>query len=293
MVRYVVAGDGTRIAYRTRGPLEAKAGGATFVLTNGLSTTDEFWGPLVRGLVAEHRVADWWYRGHGESEVSRSNDYLVGTHADDLARVTGAASGDDGARPPVHVAFSMGVTVLLELYRAHPERVGAMVLVAGGADHPYASAPLFRLPFAHAAVRSALRLAAPIVPALSPVARRVTSSSALFPLARSVGALGRSAPRAELERFFRSVGEMDLRAYWGTLESLMEARASDVLPTVRVPVLVVAPERDVMALRGDLVALREGIPGAEWVLLPHTSHAVLLEAGDAIAARVRAFVAPR
>ena len=44
----------------------------------------------------------------------------------------------------------------------------------------------------------------------------------------------------------------------------MEARASDVLPRVRVPVLIVAPERDVMVLRGDLGALRDGIRGAEW-----------------------------
>jgi pimeloyl-ACP methyl ester carboxylesterase len=106
-----------------------------------------------------------------------------------------------------------------------------------------------------------------------------------------MGALGESAPRAEVERFFRAVGAMDLRAYVGTLASLVGARASDILPRVRVPVLVVAPERDVMALRGDLVALREAIPGAEWLELPGTSHAVLLEAGSTIADRVRAFVA--
>ena len=289
-LRYVAGEDGTRIAYRMRGPLERQPGRAVFVLTNGLSTTDEFWGPLVDELVPEHTVVDWWYRGHGESEVSRSNDYALATHAGDLWRVTRAACAELGARAPVHLAFSMGVTVLLEFYRAHREEVGSMVLVAGGADHPYASAPLFRLPFAHAAVRSALRVAAPLVPALSPLARRVTTSPALFPLARSVGALGAGAPRPELERFFRAVGEMDLRAYWGTLESLMEAHASDVLPTIRVPVLVVAPERDLMALRGDLAALRDGIPGAEWVLIPKTSHAVLLEAGEEIGARVRAFV---
>ena len=106
-------------------------------------------------------------------------------------------------------------------------------------------------------------------------------------MAQSLGAIGRDAPRQEVERFFRTRGAMDLRAYWGTLESLMEARASDVLPRVRVPVLVVAPDRDVMALRGDLEALRDAIPGAQWMHIPHSSHAVLLEAGDAIAARVR------
>ncbi len=286
----VTARDGTRIAWRA---LEARGEeGASIVLTNGLSTTDEFWRPLKAGLTGAHRVVDWWYRGHGESESSRSNDYAIATHVDDLRRVTEAArDSGDGARPPVHIAFSMGVTVLLELYRARPDLVQAMVLIAGGADHPYASSPLFRVPFARAAIRRGLRAAAPIVPALSPLARRVTKAKALFPIAQSLGAIGRDAPREEVERFFRTVGAMDLRAYWGTLESLMGARASDVLPRVRVPVLVVAPDRDVMALRGDLEALRDAIPGAQWMHIPHSSHAVLLEAGDAIAARVRDFTA--
>jgi pimeloyl-ACP methyl ester carboxylesterase len=83
---------------------------------------------------------------------------------------------------------------------------------------------------------------------------------------------------------------MDTRAYFGTLASLMDARASDVLPRIDVPVLVVAPERDMMAPRREMEALRRAIPRAEWLELPRTSHAVLLEAGPAIAARVREFV---
>jgi pimeloyl-ACP methyl ester carboxylesterase len=288
----IVAGDGTRIAWRARG--EGSADGTTLVLTNGLSTTDEFWESLVRALAPDHRVVDWWYRGHGESESAASGDYAIATHADDLRRVTEAACGArKGAAAPVHLAFSMGVTVLLELYRARPDLVGAMVLVAGGADHPYAASRLFRLPFAGAAVRAGLRAAAPVVPRMSPVTRAVTSSRALFPLARAVGAIGEDAPREAVERFFRAVGAMDLGAYWGTLRSLMEAHASDVLARIDVPVLVVAPENDVMALGGDLRALREGIPGAEWMELPHTSHAVLLERGAEIAARVRGFLASK
>jgi len=85
------------------------------------------------------------------------------------------------------------------------------------------------------------------------------------------------------------VADMDLVAYSETIRSLLHAKASDVLPTVTVPTLVVAPERDVMALQGDLNVLREGIPGAEWLHIPRTGHAILLEAGDTIARRVVEF----
>jgi pimeloyl-ACP methyl ester carboxylesterase len=291
-LRRVVAQDGTRLALRQHAASAEAATRPSFVLTNGLSTTDNFWRAIVGALAPGHRVCDWWYRGHGESDRSRSGDYSIATHADDLRVVTEAVQADVGATTAaVHVAFSMGVAVLLELYRARPDLVRAMVLVAGGADHPYASSALSRLPLARAAIRGALRAASPIVPVLSPVARQIASSRRLFWLARSVGAIGEAAPRDEVEHFFRAVGSMDLRAYLGTLRSLMEAHASDVLPRVKVPVLVVAPERDVMTPRADVEALRDAIPGAAWMAVPRTSHAILLEAGDAIAARVCDFAA--
>lgn len=241
------------------------------------------------GLSAEREVVYWDYRGHGDSERGRSGDYSMATQADDLRRVTEAVRGAGGA-VPVHIAFSMGVTVLLELYRRHPEEVKAMVLVAGGADHPYAASPFFRLPGARPALRAWLRGVAPLVPRLSPATRRLSGSSAIFSMGRALGALNAAAPREELEHFFRTVGAMDLEAYWATVRALLEAHASDVLPRVRVPVLIVAPARDLLAPQRDLEQLRASIPSAEWVRLPHTGHAILLEAGDVVAERVRSFL---
>jgi pimeloyl-ACP methyl ester carboxylesterase len=292
--RFVQAEDGTEIAWRTHigsGGEEAVRAKRAIVLTNGLSTTDNFWNAISGALSSENRVVHWSYRGHGESESARSKDYAIRTHASDLARVTEAVRAYGMSElPPVHVAFSMGVTVLLELYRARPELVGAMVLVAGGADYPHASRAVFRVPGVKRAVREALRLASPIVPKASPIAKRVAAAKSLYPMARAIGAIGKDAPREEIEHFFRSVGAMDLEAYWESMRSLMEAHASDVLERVNVPVLVVAPESDVMAAPGDLKALRDGIPGAEWMRVPGTTHAMLLEAGDVVAERVRAFV---
>ena len=38
------------------------------MLTNRLSTTENFWTPLVSRLAPESRVVHWSYRGHGESD---------------------------------------------------------------------------------------------------------------------------------------------------------------------------------------------------------------------------------
>lgn len=285
-IRFAEAADGTRIAWRAHG--DASRAGCPVILTNGLSTTRNFWKHLIPALASERRVVEWRYRGHAESEPARSGDYGIATHADDLRRVTEVAHGGGGAA--IHVAFSMGVTVLLELFRRHPERVGAMVLIGGGADHPYASSRWLRFPGVRRGLSASLAALAPLAPAAAPVASRVSASPLAYAIARRTGTIGPKAPREDVEHFFRAFGEMDLRAYFATLGSLFAAHASDVLPRVRVPALVIAPERDVMALRKDLELLRDGLPGAEWTLVPGTGHALLLEAGDAVVARVQAFL---
>ena len=296
LLRYVDAADGTRIAWQTHlagGDEEAVCARPLVVLTNGLSTTENFWDGLIAPLASAYRVVHWSYRGHSKSESARAGDYAIVTHADDLARVTEAAiaHGTNGSTP-VHVAFSMGVTVLLELYRRRPDRVGGMVLIAGGADQPRASSALFRVPLARQTLRVALRAAALVAPRTPGILRRAAASSkAIFPIARALGALGPDAPREPMEHFIRALGAMDMRAYWATARALAEAHASDVLPTVNVPVLVIAPASDVLASRGDLEALRDAIPGVRWLQVPNTSHAILLEAGDVVAAAVREFFA--
>ena len=80
--RQVIARDGTSLAVRAHPATADAATRASFVLTNGLSTTPNFWSPLIAGLAPAHRVLDWSYRGHGESELSRSDGYAIATHAD-------------------------------------------------------------------------------------------------------------------------------------------------------------------------------------------------------------------
>jgi pimeloyl-ACP methyl ester carboxylesterase len=295
---YVSAVDGTKIAWfahaspaagRARAA-ESPLARAPVILTNGLSTTENFWRDVVAKLAPRHAVVHWHYRGHGASESARTKDYAIATHVSDLEKVTEAVRREHPGTPPVHVAFSMGVTVVLELYRRRPDLVGALVLVAGGADHPYASSAVFRVPGVARAVRAVLRVATPMVPRGAPVFRKLSALPAAFTLARAFRAIGPDAPRDDVEHFFRAVGAMDLDAYVRTLASLMEAHASDVLPTVRVPALIVAPERDVMALQGDLRALARGLPDASWVSLPATTHAILLEAGATIGGHIERFL---
>ncbi len=278
----VLAADGTPISFHTH----RDSGGSTVLLTNGIGTTANFWRFLVADLVPDHTVVHWDYRGHGQTPVATSGDYSLRTLADDLALVTRKVMERDG-RPPVHVAFSMGVAVLLELYRNHPELVRAMALVAGAPDAPGTGTWLFRVPGSLAATRAAIALATPVVPLVAPVVKAFLRSRLPYPLARMAGVLQAGASRHDIDEFLEGVASMDPLAYWQTLRGLLGAKGSDVLPMVKVPTLIIAAAQDMLMPVEQVEAMRRGLPHAKFVLIDQAGHAGLVEKGPEMAAAVR------
>lgn len=277
----VEAADGTPIAFHTHGD----SGGPVVVLTNGIGTTENFWRAIVEELVIDHTVVHWDYRGHGFTPVSKSGDYSLLTQADDLARVTRRVMVD--GKPCVQVAFSMGVAVLLELYRAQPELVKAMALLAGAPDAPFSGTWLFKLPGSLAAFRALTALTTPMVPLFAPAVKALLRSKLPYPLARFAGVLQPHAPRADIDAFLSGIAEMDLVAYWRTLRGLLAASASDVLPRVTVPVAIIAAANDLLMPQSQVEQMRRGLPHASYVLVNHAGHAGLVEKGPEMARAVR------
>ncbi len=282
----VLGKDGSRIAFHTHG---GDRPGPVIVLTNGIGTTENFWRFLVADLVRDHRVVHWDYRGHGSSEVSRSGDYAIATQADDLARVTRAVQ-QPGGPPPVHVGFSMGVAVVLELYRQHPELVRALGLIAGAPDAPGTGTLPISLLGGIPVMRVLAAATAPVVPVIAPGIKALLRSSALDPLARAMGVLRAHAPKEDVRQFLDGMAAMDPVAYWGTLRGLLAASGSDVLPTVKVPVSIVCAANDTLMPRAQVERMRKGLPHARYVEIADAGHAGLVEQGPKMVEAVRALL---
>lgn len=280
----VTAADGTPLAVHTHGA----PGRPVVVLTNGIGTTENFWRFIVDDLRRDHFVAHWDYRGHGHTPPSRSGDYSMATMADDLRRVTRAVQ--QPGVPPLHVAFSMGVAVLLEFYRREPALVRAMALIAGSPDAPGTGTGLFRVPGVQQAVRGAVTALTPAVPLLAPAVRAFLRSRAPIPVATMLGVLQPDAPRKDLDQFLAGVAGMDPVAYWKTLASLLGQRGSDVLPSVSVPTAIVAAAKDQLMPLAQVEALQRGLPHASFTLVERAGHAGLVERGPQMAQAVRALV---
>ena len=291
--------DGTDISYHTHlgptgtagGDEAGLAGRRTLLLSNGIGTSENFWRHLVDALAGDHRVVHWDYRGHGFSGVSPAGDYSLQAQAGDLIRVTEAVMQEASTdAPPVQVAFSMGVAVLLEAYRLRPELVPSMVLIAGAPDAPWNQEGLFKLPGFGALFRRTLRAARPLIPALRPVWRAALDERIVYPAGRFTGQLRSRADRADFAQFMAALKRMDLAAYWDTLIALFDADAGDVLSRIKVPVLILGAENDTMIPLRQVERMRDALPHARWHLVRDAGHGSLIEAGPEIAAHVRDFL---
>ncbi|HEX9306948.1 MAG TPA: alpha/beta hydrolase [Anaeromyxobacter sp.] len=272
--------DGAPIAWTSAG-----GGLPAALLTDGIGCAGYIWRRLAPELAKERRVLHWNYRGHGRSPSPRDlEDATVERAVDDLLAVL------DTAREERAVLFghSMGVQVVLEAHRRAPERVAGLVLLCGAPGRlidTFHDSGILKVvfPWARAIFDRWPRLAASVFRA------SVTSEVAMeYALAFEVNrALVR---REDLERYFEDLGNVDPAVFVRLLESAAAHDATEHLPRVRVPTLVVAGEHDGFTPMRLSVAMHEAIRGSELLVLPGGTHVGPLEHPELVAERVRAFL---
>ena len=77
------------------------------------------------------------------------------------------------------------------------------------------------------------------------------------------------------------------------LHAMAEADLRDVLPTIRVPTLLLQGEQDVRSPLAVAEEMRDRILGSTLVLLPEVGHQANVEAADRFNTAVREFLASR
>lgn len=283
---FVTAEDGTRLYWRAVGS------GPVLVCNNGVGVSTYFWRYFVDFFARNHTVVVWDYRAHGRSDRPAdwaTADMSIARLAADLHAVVEAVAGSE---PVVLVGHSMGCQVGFEYYRAHPERVRALVPMLGGAGRTletffdYAGSPkLFEFAsrmvdrdgaIAHAVVRPILRS-----PLSWFVAWRFNLVDPMY------------ASREDMVKYLGHIARLDLRVFLHNVLEVQKHDAWDVLPGIRVPTLIVAAERDAFTPMWLSRKEVDAIPGAELLVLADASHAALIEQPEAIHHRVARFLRER
>ncbi|HVO29938.1 MAG TPA: alpha/beta hydrolase [bacterium] len=277
--------DGVPLHYTVYGD-----GDTALVCCNGVGVSTFFWKYVVRFFSERHKVVTWDYRNHGKSgrapEITREK-FTVASSVSDLK----AVMDDAGIKKAILLGHSMGVQVILEMWRRYPARVQALTLVCGAFGRPLdtfwnsrLSAPLFDL--VYAVVNSA--------PNVFRKGNKVVMESSLPMLVARMGVVDRKMCREEdLQPYFDHLAVVDPQVFFLMAGEMQRHTAIKWLDKIDVPTLVVAGEHDLFTPHHLSVQMRDRIPGAELLTIPRGSHAALIEQPELMNLRLEKFLRER
>jgi pimeloyl-ACP methyl ester carboxylesterase len=246
-----ISRDGIKIYYEVHG------NGPPLILTHGYSSTSAMWRGQIEALSQHHKLVLWDMRGHGRSDYPRDPQ----AYSEELTVGDMAALLDEiGAERAIVGGLSLGGYMSLAFYRAHPERVNALLIIDTG--------PGFKKDDARDAWN-----------------RRAHETAERFE--REGLAVLQSQSRERSGAGHRDASGL-ARAARGMLTQ-RDARVIEALPDVRVPALVVVGADDAPFLAAsDYMAAK--IPGAKKVVIPAAGHAVNIDQPEAFIAAVLPFL---
>lgn len=280
---FVAARDGTRIWWRSAG-----GGGPPVLFSDGIGCSGFIWDRLFPALASGRRVLHWNYRGHGRSERPADLGHCtVADCVDDLLAVLDAA----GERSAVLAGHSMGVQISLEAQRRAPRRVEGLILALGSPAQPLET---FHGSRALAQIFPVLKQAIVALPAAARlVFRRFLPTELMLQYGLWFEVNRQLVRRADLARYLDDLARVDPEVWVRMLDSAAAHDATDHLPRVAVPTLVIGGEKDTFTPVELSRRMHRAIPGSELLMLAAGSHMGLLEHAELVELRVRKFLDER
>ena len=278
-----VASDGALLHFRAEGE-----GPVLLLASNGIGVSTFFWRKLAQHFagLGPYTFITWDYRGHGQSPVPRDPENLtVALCARDLFSVLDAA----GFARAVLLGHSMGCQVAFEAYRSSPASVQALVPMLGAPGKILSSF------LGGAAFDPVARLLIELGASNSELAGRALHALVRLPgvweATRALGLVHPDlCPKEAFDPYFEHLAQLDLRGYFALARDLISHDATDLLPQIRVPTLVVAGERDLFTPIARSREMAERIPGAEFLVVREGSHAALVEQPELVSLALERFL---
>jgi pimeloyl-ACP methyl ester carboxylesterase len=238
--------------------------GTPLVFVHGATLDGRMWKPQLAALADEFTVVAWDEPGAGRSSNVPA-DFGLADYANCLAALIGAL-----ALGPAHVAgLSWGGTVVLELYRHHPDLVATLILVDTYAGWK-GSLPEDEV---RARVAGVLRALESPEEESDPLPGWFAGD----PPSEFVPLLEEMAAAARPESLRHAVFVM------------AEADQRDLLPRVTVPTLLVWGERDARSPLEIARQFEQAIPDTKLVVIPGAGHVSNLEHPERFNEAVREF----
>jgi pimeloyl-ACP methyl ester carboxylesterase len=274
--------DGTDLAYHILGE------GPPILLANGLGGSWRAWSHQLRYFQDRYRFLSWDYRGLYGSKAPNDRSALdVPAQARDAL----VMMDKEKVERTAIFGWSMGVQVALEIFRRAPDRVAALVLINGVAGSPFRT--LANSPRLGQLAGPILRHARSIPGIISAVTTRAVGWQHTPRMAKALGLAGRTLDEVLFAEIAGTFKDLDMAIYVHTLEQLGEHDAHDVLPSIDVPLLMIAGAQDLMTPRAAADRIVDGVRGAELLVVPGGTHYLAVEYPEVVNLRVERFLRER
>jgi pimeloyl-ACP methyl ester carboxylesterase len=236
---------------------EVHGSGPVLLLTHGYSSTSSMWQGQIEALSRDHKLVLWDMRGHGQSDYPADpSAYSEALTVADMA----ALLNEVGAENAVVGGLSLGGYMSLAFYRAHPDRVRALLIIDTG--------PGFKKDDAREAWN-----------------KRAHDTADRFER-EGLGVLKSGSPERSNVKHRDALGLA--RAARGMLTQ-RDAGVIELLPDIKVPSLIVVGADDTPFLAAsDYMAAK--IPDAKKVVIPAAGHAVNIDQPQAFIDAVLPFL---
>jgi 3-oxoadipate enol-lactonase len=244
---------------------EVHGNGEPVLFVHGFPLSGRLWDPAVALLQDRFELIVPDLRGHGRSGVSE--DVTMARYADDLAALLDVA----GAKGPVTVVgHSMGGYIAFELYRRHPERIRALVLVDTRAGTDTEEAAEGRREMARRVLRDGSRVIADAL------------VDRLF---------APPTPDALRERWHEIMASTPPVGVAAALRAMAERPDSHpMLREIDRPVLVVVGADDAITPPEEARRMHEAVPSSRLEVVPEAGHMTPVEQPERFAEVLRDFV---
>lgn len=277
--RRLTSFDGTELCYYTGGS------GPAVVLANGLGGPLSSYRHVLAELGNDYQILSWDYRGlYGSRRPANPRALSMNDHIRDMEVLMAA----EGIKEAIIVGWSMGVQVGFEYYRRHPDQVAALMMLCGVAGAPFTTVPGGAL--AGSLISPLMQLGKRHARSVQRLSQVVGNWKGLVPLMQRAGVVATSLDLDVFRTIVQDFAAMDMEVYCETLRQLGQHDASDVPPSVRVPTLLIAGDRDLMTPRSVSERIHSEIADCRLVVVAGGTHYTPVEFPEQVRAEVSSFL---
>ena len=279
---FIPSFDGTKIHYISQGE------GLPLICCDGIGCDGYAWKYLKQHFRERCRIVHWHYRGHGFSDIPKDQNLLS---IEDCCRDLVAVMDHDGIEKAVLFGHSMGCQVILEMMRQAPERVLALVPICGSYGRPLDT---FK---DNGTLKKVFPILYPMV-TLFPepfeaVWKRIIPTNLAWAIATSSEINGHLVRKSDFMPYLKYISTIPLRVFFKMLDHAGSHTTEEILPSIDVPVLIVAAEHDSFTPMWLSERMNKLIPGSELIVVPEGTHTAPIEMPDMINLRIEKFLIER